>query len=330
MEADVSDRNAGGRICRPGSSRRDGLGPASSGLSRTGRWPVFVAEVSSNHHRDLDRCLAFVDRAAEIGCDAVKFQLFRVRELFAPEVLAASPDHQAREQWELPVAFLAPLAERAHARGIAFGCSPFDLRAVDELEPFVDFYKVASYELLWDPLISACAGTGRPLILSTGMADGDEVGHAIEVAAKAGCTDLTVLHCVSTYPMPAGEANLGALETLRGLAPARVDPIAFRVGWSDHSLEPGILHRAIHGFGAELVEFHLDLEGQGEEFGAGHCWLPDAIGEVIRQVRAALAADGDGRKRPAPSEQNERSWRADPRDGLRPLRDTRKSLGAWP
>lgn len=320
MKREVSKRNAGGRICRAA----DAPGPAGAW---PGRRPCFVAEVSSNHHRDLARCLGFVDRAAEIGCDAVKFQLFRVRELFAPEVLAHSPAHRERERWELPTEFLAPLAARARERGIAFGCTPFDLRAVDELEPHVDFYKVASYELLWDRLIAACAATGRPLVLSTGMADRAEVAHAVAVAAEAGARDLTVLHCVSTYPMPAQEANLGAIRTLRALAPGSG---TFRVGWSDHSLEPGIVHRAIHAHGAELVEFHLDLEGTGDEFASGHCWLPDAMGELIRQVRCAESADGHGAKTAAPSERAERGWRADPDDGLRPLRATRRTLGAHP
>jgi len=347
MKRDVSDRNANGTICRLGETRlapsetdfRGGgrSGPAAARTApATATWPghspSFVAEVSSNHHRELSRCLAFVDRAAAIGCDAVKFQLFRIEQLFAPEILAASPDHRARESWELPVDFLVPLAERARARDIAFGCTPFDLRAVEQLEPYVDFYKVASYELLWDALIAACAATGRPLVLSTGMADREEVAHAVEVAVAAGAQDLTVLHCVSTYPMPADEANLGAIATLRTLTPAGFghagDRRAFRVGWSDHSLEPGIVHRAIHAYGAQVIEFHFDLEGRGEEFGGGHCWLPDAIGELIRQVRSAMGADGDGRKAAAPSEREERRWRADPRDGLRPLRATRRELGA--
>lgn len=281
----------------------------------------FVAEVSSNHHGDLARCLAFVDAAAAIGCDAAKFQLFRVRHLFAPEALARHPQLRAREAWELPPAFLAPIAARCAERGIAFACTPFDLDAVEALRPHVAFYKVASYELLWDDLLAACAATGKPLVLSTGMATLDEIDHAVAAARAHGADDLTLLHCVSGYPTPLADCNLAALETLRrryGCA----------VGWSDHSVRPGVLHRAIHRWGAEFVEFHLDLDGEGDEYRTGHCWLPDQIGAVIGQVREADAADGTGAKDPAPSELPDRGWRADPSDGLRPLRATRAALAA--
>ena len=87
------------------------------------------------------------------GCDAVKFQLFRIAELFAPEILAKSPQHRARAAWELPVAHIAPLARRAAEQGIRFSCTPFYLEAVQELEPHVAFYKIASYELLWTGLL---------------------------------------------------------------------------------------------------------------------------------------------------------------------------------
>lgn len=283
----------------------------------------FVAEVSSNHHGNLERCLAFVDRAAEIGCDAVKFQLFRVEELFAPEILARSAEHRKRAAWELPSAFLPAIAERARERGLKLGCTPFSLRAVDELAPFVDFYKIASYELLWDPLLVACAQRGRPVVLSTGMARSDEVAHALRVLDDAGCQELTLLHCVSGYPTPAEDANLAAIETLRGLANTLLNREC-AVGWSDHSVSPGIVQRAVHRFGAEMIEFHLDLEGAGEEFGGGHCWLPEAIEPVIREVHRALRADGSGEKVPAQCELPDRAWRADPKDGLRPLESVRR------
>lgn len=275
----------------------------------------FIAEVSSNHARDLDRCLRFVDVAADIGCDAVKFQLFRIEELFAPEVLAARPDLRARAAWELPVEFLPAIAGRCRQRGVELGCTPFHLEAVAELQPHVDFFKVASYELLWDDLLAACARTGKPVILSTGMATPEEVAHAVDVLRGAGCASPTLLHCVSGYPAPAAECNLAALDALRALVPS--------VGWSDHSVDPGVVLRAVARWGAEVVEFHLDLDGEGDEFETGHCWLPDRIAATIAAVRSGELADGTGVKRPVASESHDRAWRADPDDGLRPLAATR-------
>jgi N-acetylneuraminate synthase len=293
--------------------------------SLPGRGVRFVAEVSSNHGRDLARSLAFVDAAADAGFDAVKFQLFRVRELFSSEVLAASETHRARAAWELPESFLPALAARAKERRIAFGCTPFHLGAVEVLRGSVDFLKVASYELLWDDLLAACARSELPVVLSTGMATADEVAHAGRVLAEAGCRDLTLLHCVSAYPTPPERANLAALRALRALAPVRPGLVT-RVGWSDHSNEPAVVLRAIHRFDAEMIEMHFDLDGAGAEFGPGHCWLPAAASEVIRLARVGAIADGDGRKLPAPDEWDERAWRADPSDGLRPLLETRKGL----
>lgn len=284
----------------------------------------FIAEVSSNHQCDLQRALRFVDRAADIGCDGVKFQLFRIDRLFAPEILRQSARHRARRQWELPERFLAPIAERCRARGVQFGCTPFYLEAVDALSPFVDFLKIASYELLWDDLLRACARTGLPLVLSTGMATQEEVMHATDVIEASGGRDLVLLHCVSGYPAPVSEANLEAIETLAGLD-AHHAALSIRAGWSDHTVEPGVIYRAVHGHPTEMVEFHLDLEGEGDEFESGHCWLPYDMQETIANVRVGFRAAGSGEKRPAEIEREERSWRADPSDGLRPLRPLRQS-----
>lgn len=274
--------------------------------------PLFIAEVSSNHHRDLERCFRFIDTAAAVGCGAVKFQLFRIEELFAPEVLAKSPVLTARKEWELPVEFLAPIAERCQQQKIQFSCTPFYLQAVEELLPYVDFYKIASYELLWNDLLRACAATGKPVILSTGMATLDEIGGAVETLRTAGCKNLTLLHCVSGYPAPPEECNIAAIETIRSR-------FGCPVGWSDHSVSPAVIQRAVHHWEASAVEFHLDLEGEGEEFATGHCWLPDGIKAVIADVSIALSADGTGEKVPTPVELPDREWRADPSDGLRPF-----------
>ena len=128
-----------------------------------------------------------------------------------------------------------------------------------------------------------------------------------------------MLHCTSAYPTPYAEANLSAIETIRKAT-------GCEIGWSDHTVDPGVIHRAIHKWGATIVEFHLDLEGQGEEFESGHCWLPETIGPVITQVRHAQLSDGNGVKEPVPAEIGDRLWRADPSDGLRPFRSVRETF----
>jgi sialic acid synthase SpsE len=278
----------------------------------------FIAEVSSNHARDLNRSLAFVDAAAAAGFDAVKFQLFRVAQLFAPEILAKSPQHRKRVAWELPLEHLAPLAARCREKGVEFSCTPFYLDAVTQLEPHVAFYKVASYELLWTDLLKACAATGKPVIISTGMAIMPEIKAAVATLQNAGAKDVTVLHCVSAYPSPAEQSNLSAIETIRKATGARV-------GWSDHSRVPAVIERAVHHWNAETIELHLDLDGTGEEYHTGHCWLPDEIAPVIRRIREGLLADGKGFKEPVAAELPDREWRADPVDGLRPFRHVRES-----
>ena len=277
----------------------------------------FIAEVSSNHHRDLKRSLRFIDVAADIGCDAVKFQLFRVEELFAPEILQNSEEHRKRAEWEMPLEFLPILANHAEKCGIEFSCTPFYLDAVDELSPFVDFYKIASYELLWSDLISACCRTGKPVILSTGMALLEEVEAAVKGARDSGCKDLSVLHCVSGYPTPLDECNLSVINTIK-------TQCGCPVGWSDHTVSPAVLYRAINKWDASIIEFHSDLDGMGAEFMPGHCWLPDQIEQVIRNVRLGFQTDGNGKKQPTASEIADRDWRTDPSDGLRPMKKMRQ------
>ena len=276
----------------------------------------FIAEVSSNHSKDLDRSLKFVDCAAEIGFDSVKFQLFKVDKLFAPEVLNKSKVLQKRKNWELPLDFIPIISERCKQKKIQFACTPFYIEAVKELEPYIDFYKIASYELLWDDLLISCAKTGKPIIISTGMANLNEIKHAVEVLNLHNCKP-TILHCTSAYPSPYEEANLSAIKTIRRLTNCEV-------GWSDHTVNPGVIHRAVNKWEAKVIEIHLDLEGKGEEYNAGHCWLPEEISPVIQQVRQALKTDGSGIKEPAISELSEREWRADPIDGLRPIKSIRK------
>ena len=282
----------------------------------------FIAEVCSNHNGDLNRALALIDKAVEIGCSGVKFQLFRIDSLFAPEALA-HPDYQfiqQRREWELPLEWLPILKARCVEWGIQFGCTPFYIGAVEELLPFVDFYKVASYSLLHDDLLEAIANTGKPIILSTGMADYEEINWAILMLSCV--KDLTILHCVSSYPTPLSQVNPARLFHLE-------ERFGHKVGYSDHSVNPAVVYVLHNVTSNKLIEFHLDLDGQGREYNIGHCWLPEQIAPVIVTCKELDEVWTRALKEElefSPSEQQERLWRADPSDGLRPLREERERL----
>ncbi len=282
----------------------------------------FIAEVSSNHNGDLDRCLRFVEEAKNCGCNGVKFQLFKIDQLFAPEILRYSKEHRKRKEWELPVEFLPEISKKCKEMDIKFICTPFYLDGVDKLEPFVDAYKIASYELLWYELFKKCALTGKPVIMSTGMATLDEIDASVNVLVDNGCKDITILQCTSSYPAPPEQCNLSAIETMRKAIEVP-NSITLKFGWSDHSVNEGVILRAIHKWNAEMVEFHFDLDEKGEEYKFGHCWLPDRIKNLIKIVKDGFSADGDGVKAPQENELDERNWRADPEDGLRPIKQTR-------
>lgn len=282
-------------------------------------FPIFVAEVSSNHSQDINRAKEFIKVSSKIGCHAVKFQLFKIEQLFSPEILEKSIEHRKRKKWELPTSFIPELSSYTHELGMKFSCTPFYLDAVEELKPYVDFYKIASYELLWDDLIIECAKTQKDLVLSTGMATMDEIEHAVEVFKTNSNGKLTLLHAISGYPTPVIEANVKAIETMRR-------KFGIDVGLSDHSVSKGVVSRAIHKWDASMVEFHLDLDEKGAEYQAGHCWLPHEMEDTIKMIKDGFLSDGNGEKIPAKSEINDRLWRADKDDGLRPFKEIRETF----
>jgi len=286
----------------------------------------FIAEVSSNHNRDLGRMKEFIRVAADIGCSGVKFQLFKIGALFAPEILARSEEHRRRANWELPIEYIPELAEYTHQYGLKFSCTPFYLEAVDILKPYVDFYKIASYELLWLDLFRACAATGLPIVFSTGMAELQEVKAAVDCLMEQNCTQIAVLHCNSAYPTPVEDANLLAFVKLKEYFDHHIDTRYLSYGWSDHTVSPAVIYRAVHKYNADLIEFHLDLDGKGAEYVAGHCWLPDQIAAVISNINKGFISDGEGIFKPSLSELPDREWRADPSDGLRPLKLLRNNF----
>ena len=279
----------------------------------------FIAEIGSNHNRDPERAHALIEASARAGCDAVKIQVFRVDDLFAPEALARHPHLGERRAWEFPLEMLGDVRAQCREEKVELGATPFGLWAVDALAEHVDFLKVASYEILWHELLRACVATGLPLVLSTGMATEQEVAGAVDAVDGA----LTLLHCVSGYPTPPEQANLAAIQTMR-------DRFGCPVGWSDHTGVDAVVTQAVLRWQASDVELHIDLDDGGFEAGE-HNWTPARI----RALRAVIASgdlvvdpqlDGDGRKVPQPVELPDVQWRADPLDGLRPMRDARAAL----
>jgi N-acetylneuraminate synthase/N,N'-diacetyllegionaminate synthase len=280
--------------------------PVPLGAHRIGAGPVFViAEAGVNHNGDVALARRLVDAAADVGADAVKFQTFE------PDALAAGGAPTAPYQREAGVddadqrAMLARLAlppdawpvlrAQAHARGLVFLSTPFDDGSADLLDRLdVPAFKVGSGELTNTPFLARLARRGRPLLVSTGMADMIEVAAAVDTIRAEGDVPLALLHCVSSYPARPEDANLRAIETMRR---------AFEVpvGWSDHT--PGIeLAIGAVAMGAALVEKHLTLDRSlpGPDHAAS--LEPDEFRAMVAGIRAVEAARGSGVKVPVASE----------------------------
>jgi pseudaminic acid synthase len=226
--------------------------------------PFVVAEMSGNHNQSLERALAIVDAAADAGADAIKLQTYTADTITLDVQHGDFVITDAHSPWRgqrlhdlyraahTPWDWHAPILEHARRRGLIGFSSPFDETAVDFLETLdVPAYKIASFELVHLPLIRKTASTGKPLIMSTGMATFDEIGAAVAAARAAGCRDLVLLKCTSTYPAPAAQSNLRTLAHLR-------DAFKCEVGLSDHTVGIGVAVAAV-AQGAVFIEKHLTL-----------------------------------------------------------------------
>ncbi|MBB2945190.1 N-acetylneuraminate synthase [Actinoplanes lutulentus] len=226
--------------------------------------PYIVAEMSGNHNGSLDRALQLVDAAADAGADAIKiqtytadtltvdvkhprFQLSKGHELWGGEYL-----YDLYTRAHTPWDWHGPIFDRARERGIAAFSSPFDPTAVDLLEKLdAPMYKIASSEITDLPLIRLAASTGKPIIISTGMANLREITSAVDAAKGAGATDITVLSCTASYPTPPEFTNLRRI-------PVLAEALQLPIGLSDHTLGIGVPIAAV-AFGAVLIEKHVTL-----------------------------------------------------------------------
>lgn len=257
--------------------------------------PYLIAEMSANHNGNISNAFRIVDEAKKTGADAVKIQTYTPDTITLKSDL---PDFQindglwaGRTLYELyewahtPWEWHRPLFEHARKLGITMFSSPFDNTAVDLLEDLnAPAYKIASFEAVDLALIKYAASTGKPLIISTGMADAEEIQEAIDVAREGGCKELAILHCVSGYPAPAEDYNLRTI-------PDMIERFGLVTGLSDHTLDNSTAIASVV-MGASIIEKHFTLDRSGG--GPDDCFSlePAEMAALCRDSRTAWAAMG--------------------------------------
>jgi N-acetylneuraminate synthase len=257
--------------------------------------PYVVAELSANHNGSLEQAKRLIDAAKAAGADAVKIQTYR------PDTMTLNsdaPDFQITEglwagrtlyelyEWaHTPWEWHGPLFEHARNVGITLFSSPFDPTAVDLLEDLgTPAYKVASFEAVDLPLIRYIASKGKPMIISTGMADAEEIGEAVAAAREGGCEELALLHCVSGYPSPPGDYNLRTL-------PDMAERFGVVTGLSDHTLGNATAIASV-ALGASIIEKHFTLDRSGGGPDDSFSLEPHELADLCKAVKTAWEALG--------------------------------------
>jgi N,N'-diacetyllegionaminate synthase len=255
---------------------------------------LIVAEIGNNHEGNFDVACRMVEAAADAGVDAVKFQTFQTR-LFTSNADPARVERLTR--FELTQDQFRALEQLARTRGLIFFSTPLDLVSARFLQPLVDVFKVASGDNDFLPLIQQLAATGKPLIISTGLADLAHLERVAAFAREHGADGhLAFLHCVCAYPAPPGDVNLRAI-------PMLAERLGCPIGWSDHTLGPEACLAAA-AIGARILEKHFTLDKNFSAFRDHQLSAdPAEMKYIVEGVRKVEALLGTPEKRVQPSEE---------------------------
>ena len=257
--------------------------------------PYVIAEMSANHNGNIETAFKIIEAAKQAGADAVKLQTYR------PDTITLDCDtedfrihgglwdgrtlYELYEEAHMPWDWHAPLFAHARKHGITIFSSPFDNTAVNLLEDLnAPAYKIASFEAIDHALIKYVASTGKPMIISTGMADAEEIQEAIDAAREGGCQELAIMHCVSGYPAPAEDYNLRTI-------PDMIQRFGLVTGLSDHTLDNATAIAAT-ALGASIIEKHFTLDRKGGGPDDSFSLEPQELAALCRDSKTASQALG--------------------------------------
>ncbi len=262
-----------------------------------GHPPIIIAEMSANHNQSLDRALEMVDAAAQAGAHALKIQTYTADtmtlDISEGDFFISDPNSlwKGKSLYELyqeaytPWEWHEQIFDRCRHHGIIGFSTPFDETAVDFLENLdVPCYKIASFELVDLPLIKYVAATGKPMILSTGMANAEEIQGAIDAAREGGCEELAILHCVSGYPAPAEDYNLRVI-------PDMIQRFGLVTGLSDHTLDNTTAIASV-AMGVSIIEKHFTLDRNGGGPDDSFSLEPEELKRLCKDSKTAWASLG--------------------------------------
>jgi pseudaminic acid synthase len=258
--------------------------------------PYIIAEMSANHNGNIENALKIIEVAKQFGADAVKLQTYR------PDTITLNCDsedfyingglwdgrtlYDLYEEAHMPWEWHAPLFAHARKQGVTIFSSPFDNTAVDLLEDLnAPAYKIASFEAIDHGLIKYVASTGKPMIVSTGMANIEEIQEAIEAAREGGCKELAILHCVSGYPAPAEDYNLRTIPDL-------IQRFGLVTGLSDHTLDNTTAIASV-AMGASIIEKHFTLNRNGGSPDDSFSLEPAEMAALCKDSKTAWLALGN-------------------------------------